>query len=322
MTKKVFFFLPLCTFVLAIGLSIPNESLSSTPGSGLPIFAEKQDEMIIVRVKDKTFTCYRFGRGQKYPYFYPVNGPLSGISLTTESDLPYPHHRSLFFGCDQVNDGNFWQEGNERGQIISTGAEIIRNGPTTILLRDTCQWQIPGQAPLLLDHREIRLFAPSDSLRVIDFHITLMALNEIRIAKTNHSLFSARMKSDLSVAQGGILVNAEGLFSEKGTFAASSPWCDYYGRSFDVTEGLAIFDCPQNPWYPSKWFTRDYGFFSPTPMYWLDDSGFKLKKDSDLHMQYRVIVHAGSTEATNIKKLFAEWTEMKPMEETIQEKKE
>jgi len=298
---------------------MPDSSVSSTPAAGLPISAERQDDMIIVRVKDKTFTCYRFGRGQKYPYFYPVNGPLSDVSVTTESDLPYPHHRSLFFGCDQVNGGNFWQEGNERGQIISTGANIIQNGPASVVLHDTCQWQIPGQSPVILDHREIGLFAPTDSLRVIDFRITLKALTGVLIKKTNHSLFSARMKTELSIAKGGTLVNAEGLLSEKGTFAASSPWCDYFGEHFGITEGLAIFDSPQNPWFPCKWFTRDYGFFSPTPMYWLDESGFSLKKDAELDLSYRVIVHGGSTEAAGIKDLFSEWIKNSPAKAAIRE---
>ena len=89
--------------------------------------AERQDDMIIVRLDNTTFTCYRFGPGQKYPYFYPVNGPISGISVTTESSLPYPHHRSLFFGLDRVNGANYWQEENERGQIVSRGASIAEN---------------------------------------------------------------------------------------------------------------------------------------------------------------------------------------------------
>jgi len=127
------------------------------------------------------------------------------------------------------------------------------------------------------------------------------------------------MKTELSIAKGGTLVNAEGLLSEKGTFAASSPWCDYFGEHFGITEGLAIFDSPQNPWFPCKWFTRDYGFFSPTPMYWLDESGFSLKKDAELDLSYRVIVHGGSTEAAGIKDLFSEWIKNSPAKAAIRE---
>ncbi len=268
--------------------------------------AEQQDERIIVRIDDVTFTSYRYGDGQKYPYFYPLNGPASGISVTTESSLPYPHHRSLWFACDKVNGGNYWQEGNERGQIISRGPEILENSPAKIHIKDICDWKQPGKSPVILDEREIIITAPSDNLRIIDFTITLNALADIAILNTNHSLFSARMNSDLSVKSGGVLNNADGKSGEKETAGVESSWCDYYGKRFGMIEGLAIFDWPQNIWYPSKWFTRDYGFFSPTNMNW-KEGDFTIKKSESITFKYRVIVHAGTTEQAGIKKLYSEW---------------
>ena len=269
--------------------------------------AEKQDEMIIVRIDEITFTCYRFGDGQKYPYFYPVNGPLTGLSVTTESSLPYPHHRSLFFGLDRVNGGNYWQEGNDRGRIISRGPDIVDNGPEKIVIHDICDWHRPGLESIITDSREIRITAPSDNYRIIDFSISLKALTDIHVEKTNHSLFSARMNPALSVQQGGTLVNSEGGLKQSGTEAKNAAWCDYHGHRYGVTEGLAIFDSPMNRWHPSPWLTRDYGFFSPTPMNLLDDNGFNLKKGEYLDLKYRVIVHAGTTEDADINKLFEEW---------------
>ena len=99
-------------------------------GAAPPLSVERLDDRIVVRVDDRTFTCYRFGAGQKYPYFYPVNGPRSGVSVTTESSLPWPHHRSLFFGSDKVNGGNYWQEGNDQGQIVSRGPPSSTPAPT------------------------------------------------------------------------------------------------------------------------------------------------------------------------------------------------
>lgn len=269
--------------------------------------AEKQDEMIIVRIDEITFTCYRYGDGQKYPYFYPVNGPLTGLSVTTESSLPYPHHRSLFFGLDRVNGGNYWQEGNDRGQIISRGPDIVDSGPEKIVIHDTCDWRQPGEEPIITDNREIRIMAPSDNYRIIEFSISMKALTNIHVQKTNHSLFSARMNPSLSVQQGGTLVNSGGGLKQAGTEAKNAAWCDYYGHRFGMTEGLAIFDSPKNRWYPTPWMTRDYGFFSPTPMNLLDDNGFSLKKGEYLKLHYRVIVHAGTTEDAGIMKLFVDW---------------
>ena len=271
--------------------------------------AECQDDMIIVRIDGKTFTCYRFGEGQKYPYFYPVNGPLSGISVTTESSLPYPHHRSLFFGLDRVNGGNYWQEGNDRGRIVSTGPRILANGPENVVIEDECVWKQPDAEPIIVDRRIITIAAPSDSLRSIEFSIVLTARTDIRVEKTNHSLFSARMDPALSVEQGGVLVNAGGDRNQEGTLDQKSPWCDYYGIRFGVTEGLAIFDSPLNLWYPSPWLTRNYGFFSPTPMNLLDENGFSMKNGETLKLVYRVIIHGGTTEQAGIKGLYNEWSE-------------
>ncbi len=269
--------------------------------------AEVQDDMIIVRIDEVTFTCYRFAAGQKLPYFYPVNGPLSGLSLTTESSLPYPHHRSLWFGADRVNGGDYWQEGNDRGQIVSRGAQVVPGGPDAVRIRDVCDWKQPGQAPVVLDTREIVITAPSDSLRIIDFAVTLEARTDVKIERSNHSLFSARVVPALAVTAGGALVNAEGLSGEKATAGASSSWMDYSGTRFGLTEGLAIFDTPGNLWFPSKWFTRDYGFFSPTNMNWIDDKGVRLKSGEVLTFRYRVVVHAGNAGQAGIAGLFSGW---------------
>ncbi len=270
--------------------------------------AEQQDEKIIVRLNKVTFTCYRYGDGQKYPYFYPVNGPVSGLSLTTESSLPYPHHRSLWFGCDRVNGGNFWQEGNNRGQIISNGPVIFKNEKNRIHIKDECEWKLPDKNPIIRDKRDIIITAPTEDSRIIDFKITLFALTDITIEKTNHSLFSARMHPSLSVNQGGALINAEGRSGEKATAGINSSWCDYFGERYGIVEGLAIFDSPENIWYPAKWFTRDYGFFSPTNMNWLEEN-FKIKESDTVTFHYRVVVHKGSTEQAEIKKLYSHWKE-------------
>ena len=297
--------LGLSTLVLAA--QPPAAAPPAAPGPALS--AQRLDDRIIVRVDDRTFTCYRFGAGQKYPYFYPVNGPLSGVSVTTESSLPWPHHRSLFFGCDKVNGGNYWQEGNDQGQIVSRGPTVVVAGPDRVEITDECEWRQPGAAPILVDRREIRIEAPSAPLRTIRFRVTLVPQTEVRIERTNHSLFAARVAPELSAQSGGVLRNAAGALGEKGTFGVSAPWCDVSGTRFDLREGMAIFDSPRNRWYPSKWFTRDYGFFSPTPFNWLEDEGLRLAKGETLELEYMVVVHAGDAAEAGVGALFASWAE-------------
>ena len=269
------------------------------------INAVKVGSKINVTIDGKYFTSYIFSSDEKYPFFYPVNGPLSGGSVTSMRNGEYPHHSSLFFGCDRVNEGNYWQEGLERGRIISVNAEILEEGGDTVVISDECIWSRPGAVSPVKDQRKITITAPSANVRQLDFEITMEMLTDIRIQKTNHSLFSARMAADLSVKNGGTMINAEGVKGEKETFGKPSPWIDFYGKRGDFIEGLAIMQHPANPWYPSPWFTRDYGFISPTPMYWPQNGvDTFMKKGETLRLRYRVLVHGGDVAEAKIGELF------------------
>lgn len=282
------------------------------PLSAARITAEKVGSKINVTINNKFFTSYVFSEDEKYPFFYPVNGPVSGGSVTSMRNAVYPHHTSLFFSCDLVNGGNYWQEGLLRGRIISVNAEIIKQGGDTLIITDECIWSRPGAISPVKDTRRYIITAPSETESRIDVEIKMEMLIDVTIKKTNHSLFSARMAADLAVTNGGTMINAEGIKGEKETFGKKSPWMDFYGKRGNATEGLAILQHPSNPWYPSPWFTRDYGFMSPTPMYWPEnDKEMFLKKGTVLNLRYRVLVHSGDHVQAGIAKSFEEYRNQK-----------
>lgn len=297
-----------------VGIALTVLALSLTTATNATpqdLHAKVEGDKVVVTIDDQIFTCYKFADSQKYPYFWPVNGPLSGESITTETSQPYPHHHSLFFGCDKVNGGNYWQESNTRGQIVSQGPQLIAPSGDRVVFADQCLWRQPGAEPIIRDTRRIAITAPSETLRWIDFHIRLEPLTDITILKNNHALFSARVVPELSVKSGGALINAEGKSGEKETWGVPSPWCDYSGTRAGKTEGIAILEHPTNRWYPCKWFTRDYGFFSPTPMYWLDNDRLDLAKGQPLTLNYRVVIHAGNADQARISTLFSAYERTK-----------
>lgn len=282
------------------------------PLSAAKITAEKVGSKINVSINNKYFTSYIFSEDEKYPFFYPVNGPVSGGSVTSMRNAVYPHHTSLFFGCDLVNGGNYWQEGLERGRIISVNAQIVKQGGDSVVITDECIWSRPGAISPVKDTRTYIITAPSETVSRIDVVIKMEMLMDVTIKKTNHSLFSARMAADLAVTNGGTMINAEGVKGEKETFGKGSPWIDFYGKRGNAIEGLAILQHPSNPWYPSPWFTRDYGFISPTPMYWPEnDKETFMKEGTVLNLRYRVLVHAGDHVQAGIAKAFEEYKSLK-----------
>ena len=274
------------------------------------VTAVKVGNRIDVSINNNLFTQYIFSEDEKYPFFFPVNGP-SGFSVTSMRNSLYPHHSSLFFGCDRVNGGNYWQEGLERGQIKTLRAEILESGNDKVVIENECIWWRPGAPSPVRDIRTITITAPKGDLFQIDFDITMDMLTDVKIEKTNHSFFSGRMAPGLSVTAGGIMVNAageEGETGDEGTFGKRSPWMDCWGTRNGKTEGMAILQHPNNRWYPSPWFTRDYGFFSPTPMYWPEDEkATYFRKGESLKLRYRVLVHSGDTKMAGIKAEFEKY---------------
>ncbi len=253
-------------------------------------------------------TSYRFAADEKYPFFFPVNAP-SGAGVTSMRNGLYPHHSSLFFGCDQVNGGNYWQEGQERGQILSLHAAVASSTGKEVVITDECIWKRPGAPAPIRDRRRFVITAPEEDQYHIDFDITLDMLEMVVIGQTNHSLFSVRMDPDLSVTGGGTMVNAEGASGERETFGKPSPWMDCSGMRMGKPEGLAILQHPSNLWFPAPWFTRDYGFMSPTPLNWLEDSGGSITfgKGESVRLRYRVVVHAGDAVSAGIAAAYREY---------------
>lgn len=269
--------------------------------SGVTIFiGDPLDEELILR--------YNVGPEWKFPYFYPVNGPATGESVTTETSEPYPHHRSLYFGCDHVNGGNYWQEGLERGQIVSKYIFAPETKGNRIHFKNVCEWQRPGAPSPFRDVRRVTVTAPSPTLRVIDFEIELEALIDVQIGRTNHSLFAARVIPELSVNAGGVMVDSEGRSGEAETLGRPARWMSYGGEREGIFEAVAIFDHPSNPWHPSPWFTRDYGFFSPTPLNWLEE-GLSIPQGETLNLRYRVVVHQGTHAEADLEGLYQRWIE-------------
>jgi hypothetical protein len=78
------------------------------------------------------------------------------------------------------------------------------------------------------------------------------------------------------------------------------------GRRGNIEEGLVILDHSSNPWTPSRWFTRDYGFFSPTPLQWRSEP-LHFDKGDRLRLRYRVMVHADAPQSAELSRLSADF---------------
>ena len=276
---------------------------------GLTVY--QKDDSILIRFDNLPVVAYRAQPSLKYPYFCPLNGPVSGLSLTTESAIPYPHHRGLWLGCDPLNGGNYWADnGLESGQIRSTRLEVDHTRTTSnqVVFTQACTWERQGSNPFT-DERTVRVMVEPGRQTLIDCGFRLTAVEDVSIRKAKHSFFAMRAAADISPTYGGTLINSAGGTGAKGTYGKAADWCGYFGKRRlrpDVTEGIVIMNHPANFGGDCPWFTRDYGHLSPSPFNFIPKP-WKLARGESLELRYRVVLFAGTPEQAGLDGLYRSW---------------
>jgi hypothetical protein len=277
------------------------------PGSE-KLTAEQTNGLLIFRWNNRTVGAYRALATQKFPYFYPLCGPATGVSLVAESALPYPHHRGLWLGCQPMNEGDYWGDTSlDKGHIRSTQLQLGRATPESAAFTNACEWIRKDAPSPLEDKRTFTMHAADNRLWWMDADVTLTARQDITIKQAKHSFFALRVIPQISPLYGGVLANSEGGIGAEGTYGKPARWCGYHGKAAgDVVEGLAVMDHPENPWAPCPWFTRDYGHFSPSPFAFLKQP-WTLAKGKSIRMRYRIVMHAGTPKQAGLDALYRKW---------------
>ena len=304
--------------VLATALAMSSMSACQADASQ-SVNAVAGDDHIRVFVNGEEFTTYLFGTEHKYPFFFPVNGPQSGQSVTTWDQPPYPHHSSLYISLDwirseNVERGNYWQPRHnlETGQVFSRNARIVEDTGKKVVLEDQTDWIVPRSGTHhFTENRKVTIWAPSPGVRIMDFEFRFDVLKDLEVSRpTGHSFFSARMNPEIAVGDTvrgadwahlgtGQIIDSEGDLNEAGTRQKSTPWAAYFGEHHGVAEGLAMLQHPSNAFYPAQWVTRDYGFISPSPFTFIE-APLEMY-EGDVHtFKYRVVVFSGSPDEADV----------------------
>jgi Methane oxygenase PmoA len=314
--------------------------LVSRATSAAEFTVEQTDLGVKVKLDGKLFTEYLIQSGKK-PSLWPIIGPTgkamtrpwpidkSELANVPKEDITggsgakamgkphtddHPHHRSLWFGHQKVNDANVWTEsGNSTGSEKHREFKEVSGGKkaTIVTVND---WLDKDGKKLLEDERKITCSTDGDN-RVIDFDITLKATEEdVKFGDDKDGLFGLRVPDTMRVEanKGGRFVNSEGQVNEDQAWGKPAKWMDYQGPVDGDNLGIAILNHPSSYGYPTHWHTRGYGLFAANPfglkMFGEAKPGdYMLKKGDTMTFRYRVIFHKGDEREGHIAEAFAKY---------------
>ena len=124
---------------------------------------------------------------------------------------------------------------------------------------------------------------------------------------------SMRLTHPKNKAGAGHIVLSTGVRDQK-TWGQRAAWCDYYGPVQGQTVGIAIFDHPQNPKFPTWWHVRDYGLFAANPFGVHDfekqpagAGNLAIPAGKSLTFRYRFYLHQGDEVQAKVAEKFQEY---------------
>ncbi len=224
------------------------------------------DHQVAFLVEGRERLRWHFGPQYPRPFFYPLIGPASKVSLTRMGHPGAPdhdHHRSIWFAHNKVLGIDFWGD-KSPARIRQLEWIAYEDGDKEAVMAVKLGW-FDGHDPKPLLVQE--LFAavipgPNDETFVEIQSSFSPTAQSLEFGKTNFGFLAVRVAKAISTAFGtGTLSNSEGSVGEPAIFGKPAKWMDYSGiQPDDHSEGVTFFDHPSNPGHPTAWHVREDGW--------------------------------------------------------------
>ncbi len=247
---------------------------------------------------------YEAGAGGPRPFLYPLLGP-SGAALTRlghPNPIGHEHHRSVWFGHQDVAGVNFWEEPSGKDtKIIHRRFRVFHDGADWGGIEAELDWWAGGV--VVMTQRLIVVLEPGPDA---GYHLDVQsefdvpaAGGVVRLGRTNFGFLGVRVAKTMSEQfGGGRITSAEGREGEAAIFGRQSRWVDYSGPAAPgKIEGICYMDHPDNPRAPSHWHVRRDGWMCAA--FNLAEP-YGLARDHSLRLRYRLLVHQGSAGSADL----------------------
>ncbi len=285
--------------------SLPSPSLVS-------VNKYQEKGRVDIQVHGGLFTSYNYDSKWVRPFLYPVLGPY-GVQVTRNWPMKrsrgehqdHPHHKSIWVAygdCDGVDN---WSEDPGHGTQQHQKFLRVEAGPVFGRIEALNHWCDAKGKVQFKENREIRIYALSGGIRLFDVTIAFkMTESGVTFRDTKEGgLISIRVASSMDVRNGGRIENGFGGVQEAETWGKPAVWCDYSGQVSGRKVGVAVFDHPCNPRFPTGWHVRDYGLMTANCFAWKHyapdaniKGDMKFRKGQVVTWRYRLYIHKGNAQ--------------------------
>ncbi len=244
-------------------------------------------------------------------YIHPVYD-LDGRAMTDDFPADHYHHRGLSWMWPRVTvEGkqlDLWHIRGIRQSFEMWLAQEV--GPVCATLGVKNSWHLTDRKVKVMDEWVwVRVFRAGEHGRAIDVRITWRALQPIEILGQVDSGYGGFVLR-LTKRQGTSLVTTSGL-QAKDSDLQTAAWADESGKFAGSAEdsGVAIFQHPSNPGFPTGWTLRgadNYGFLGVA---WPGVQPAKMEPGRPVTLRYRVWIHRGDAQTGHVEDAFSAFSE-------------
>ncbi len=314
--------IPLLILSLSLTLILP-----ATATHAVKYEANFSKDRVAITIDGKLFTNYIF-KGWSKPICHPIIGPhqtpmTRNYPITKARDgeaKDHPHHASLWYTHGSVNGISFWHNARNTGKIIHQKFTKKQTSTNGVTLQTLNHWNDSKGKTICTDTTEIKFHKIKDAF-AIDYAVTIHASHgHVTFGDTKEGSMGIRTHPALrlkgKVAKGKAQ-NSEG-HKNRDLWGKRAKWVDYWGPINGKTVGIAIFDHPQNPRYPTWWHARDYGLVAANAFgvhnFERKKRGtgdFKIKSGSSTTFKFRFLFHPGDVNSAKVAEHFEQWARTK-----------
>ncbi|HAM11084.1 MAG: hypothetical protein A2X05_03855 [Bacteroidetes bacterium GWE2_41_25] len=224
-------------------------------------------------------------------YIHPIYG-LYGEMLTRDWSKDHPHHRGIYWAWPEVDFGN------KRGDLHAlqivfarpTGKINLQSGPAYSQVEAENLWMWGDTIPIVREVAIIRAYRSTPQGRVIDLAFRFVAIKDsITIARRDTKLYGG-----LNIRMHTPIEQVISFHTDSANMMPQRSWSDLSGLFAGAGQpsGMMVLQHHQNPGYPGEWIQYpDLSWVQPT--FPASGTRFKLEKDQELVLRYRIIVHSG-----------------------------